>query len=93
MTKGILILIGTIIVVGILNFVVIKMMKVPESKKSYYRKLFWYFYGVFFMLSGGVNLIENEGLDWIFSIQFLIGIIIIILNFLGKLTSPANYRN
>ncbi|MDA8589319.1 hypothetical protein N9L00_03790 [Flavobacteriaceae bacterium] len=34
-------------------------MKLSETKKTHFRKFFWYFYGIIFMLSGGINLIEK----------------------------------
>ena len=60
-------------------------MKLSETKKIHYRKFFWYFYGIIFMLSGGINLLEKGELGWIFLIQFLVGLVTLILNFLGKI--------
>ena len=85
MEKGILILLGTFIVVAILHLVSMKMTKISEAKKSSYRKLFWYLYGAFFLLSGVINLLEKEAFSWIFSIEILVGLAILILNFLGKI--------
>ena len=76
-------LIGTFVVVGIIHIVSLKTIKISESKKSHFRKLFWYFYGIFLTISGGVTLFENKiyiGLIYVF-----LGLIIIILNFLGKI--------
>ena len=61
MSKGLLILLGTFIVVAILHVVSMKMTKISEAKKSSFRKIFWYFYGITFMLSGGINLLEKGG--------------------------------
>ena len=60
MEKGFLILIGTFLVVGVVHFVSMRTSKLSETKKSHYRKFFWYFYGIIFMLSGGVNLLKKE---------------------------------
>ena len=60
MGKGFLILIVTFIVVGITHLVSMKMTKISETKKSSYRKVFWYFYGMFFLSSGVVNQLEKE---------------------------------
>ena len=62
-----------------------KMTKISEAKKIHYRKFFWYFYGIIFMLSGGINLLEKGELGWSFLIQFLAGLVTLILNFLGKI--------
>ena len=83
MVKGLLILLGTIFVAAILNLVFIKMSKISEAKKIHYRKFFWYFYGIIFMLSGGINLIEKGDIVWI--TQVIIGLVSVILNFLGKI--------
>ena len=83
MVKGLLILLGTIFEVAILNLVFIKMSKISEAKKIHYRKFFWYFYGIIFMLSGGINLIEKGDIVWI--TQVIIGLVTVILNFLGKI--------
>ena len=85
MSKGLLILLGTFIVVVILHVVSMKMTKISEAKKIHYRKFFCYFYGITFMLSGGINLLEKGGYGWSFLIQFLVGLVTVILNFLGKI--------
>jgi uncharacterized membrane protein len=60
-----------------------KMSKISEAKKIHYRKFFWYFYGIIFMLSGGINLIKKGDIVWI--TQVIIGLVTVILNFLGKI--------
>ena len=85
MNKGLLIMILTLIVVGLINYISIKLLKISEVKKYKYRRLFWYFYSIIFMLSGGVNLIEKAEFYWSFFLEFLVGLIIFILNFLEKL--------
>ena len=89
MEKGFLILIGTLVVVGILHFISMRIMKLSETKKIHYRKLYFYFYGIISMLSGGLSLIEKSEFYWSFSIQFLVGLIFIILNFIGKLETKT----
>ena len=85
MGKGFLILIVTFTVVGIIYFVSMKMTKISETKKSSYRKVFWYFYGMFFLSSGVLNQLEKEAFSWIFSVEILVGLAILILNILGKI--------
>ena len=89
MGEGFLILIVTFIVVGIIHLVSMKMTKIPETKKSSYRKVFWYFYGVFFLSSGLVNQLEKEAFSWIFSVEILVGLAILILNILGKIEKKS----
>ena len=87
MGKGFLILIGTFLIVGTIHFVSMRTSKLSENKKSHYRKVFWYFYGIFFMLIGGINLIEKGDIVWI--TQVIIGLVTVILNLLGK-TEPKS---
>jgi uncharacterized membrane protein len=85
MSKGLLILFLTIIIVGLINYISIKSLKISEVKKYKYRRLFWCFYSIIFMLSGGINLMEKAEFYWSFFLQFLVGLIIFILNFLEKI--------
>ena len=87
---GLLILLGTFVVVGMIHFISMKMMKIPETKKTVYRKFFWYFYGIVLMFDGAFNLIEKGAFYWSFKILFLVGLIIIILNLLGKIETKGN---
>lgn len=89
MGEGFLILIVTFIVVGITHLVSMKMTKISETKKSSYRKVFWYFYGMFFLSSGVVNQLEKEAFSWIFSVEILVGLAILILNILGKIEKKS----
>ena len=89
MGKGFLILIVTFIVVGITHLVSMKMTMISETKKSSYRKVFWYFYGMFFLSSGVLNQLEKEAFSWIFSIEILVGLAILILNILGKIEKKS----
>ena len=90
MGKGFLILIITFLVIGVLHFVSMRTSKLSETKKSHYRKFFWYFYGIIFMLSGGVNLIEKGEFHWSFTLQFILGLVTVILNLLGKIESKSS---
>lgn len=87
---GFLILLGTFVVVGMIHFISMKMMKIPETKKTVYRNFFWYFYGIVLMFDGALNLIEKGAFYWSFTILFLVGLIIIILNLLGKIETNGN---
>ena len=69
MEKGFLILIMTFFVFGVLHFVSMRTIKLSESKKTHFRKFFWYFYGIIFMLSGRINLIENKEFHWSFTLR------------------------
>lgn len=61
-----------------------------DYRKQKIRKVFWYFYGIIFILSGLINLLEKEALNFIFLIQIILGTLIIILNFLGKIETKPN---
>jgi|TARA_B110000967_G_scaffold67261_1_gene69554 hypothetical protein len=85
MGKGLLILSIVFIVIAMIHFLSNRMMKLEGSKKSKYRNVFWYFYGIFFFLSGLINLIEKLEWNVVFIFQIILGIVIIILNALGKI--------
>jgi cell division protein FtsW (lipid II flippase) len=89
MEKGVLILIGTFVVVGVLHIISMRAMRLSETKKTHFRKFFWYFYGIIFMISGGINLIDKGAFHWSFFLQFIIGLLTIILNLLGKIEPKA----
>ena len=90
MEKGILILLGTFIVVAILHVVSMKIMKISEAKKSSFRKVFFYIYGVFLVLSGILQCIEKDEIRVVFLIQILVGLVMVILNFLGKIEQKTS---
>jgi len=91
MEKGFLILIINFIIVGIIHFISMRTMKLSETKITHYRKFFWHFYGIIFMLSGVINLIDKGEFYWSFSIQFILGFVTVVLNFIGKLETKTNY--
>jgi len=85
MNKGILILFGTFLVIGIVHFVSMKLINIPESKKATFRKLFWYFYGILWLLLGTIKSISHDDFHWTFLIEPVLGLVIIVLNLLGKI--------
>ena len=85
MEKGILIFAIVFINILILNFAIINLAFLPEVKKNKIRKVFWYLYGLLFVISGMVNFFDKEKFSFIFSIQIFLGIVTIILTFLGKM--------
>lgn len=90
MEKGVFILFIVFVIVGAIHYISLKMMAISEAKKTRFRKLFWYFYGVVFALSGGINLIEKGSFYWSFALQLVVGLVIILLNFLGKIDSKTS---
>ena len=90
MGKGLLILLGTFIVVAILHVVTMKMTKISEAKKLSFRKVFFYIYGIFLLLSGILQCIEKDEIRIVFLIQSLCGLVMVILNFLGKIEQKTN---
>ena len=90
MGKGLLILLGTFLVVAILHVVSMKMTKISEAKKSSFRKVFFYIYGVFLVLSGILQCIEKDEIRVVFLIQSLCGLAFVILNFLGQLEQKTS---
>ena len=85
MTKGLLILFTVFAVIALLNFSSLKLMKLEAVKKAKFRKIFFYFYGLFLIFTGVVNCIEQSELNIIFIIEILIGVVFLVGNYLGKL--------
>ena len=90
MGKGLLILLGTFIVVAILHVVTMKMTKISEAKKLSFRKVFFYIYGIFLLLSGILQCIEKDEIRIVFLIQSLCGLALVILNFTGKMQQKTS---
>jgi hypothetical protein len=90
MGKGLLILLGTFIVVAILHVVSMKMTKLSEAKKLSFRKVFFYIYGVFLVLSGILQCIEKDEIRVVFLIQSLCGLVFVVLNFTGKMEQKTS---
>jgi len=90
MGKGILILLGTFIVIAILHVVSMKMTKISEAKKLSFRKVFFYIYGVFLIFSGILQCIEKDEIRVVFLIQSLCGLALVILNFTGKMEQKTS---
>ncbi len=85
MTKGLLILFTVFAVIALLNFSSLKLMKLEAVKKAKFRKVFFYFYGLFLIFTGVVNCIEQSELNIIFIIEILIGVVFLVGHYLGKL--------
>jgi len=89
MEKGLLILFIVFIGVGIVHYISMKAIKISEEKKSTFRKVFYYFYGLVFFAQGIVNMIEKGEFVIISLLMSLIGVTVLILNFLGKIETKA----
>ena len=85
MTKGLLIFFIVLIVISIIHFISLRMIRVAEEKKMKYRKVFWCFYGFLFAISGFVNMFPLEEFKLFAFIQFLCGITVFVLNYLGEI--------
>ena len=85
MGKGLLILLAVFSVIALLNYSSLKLMKLEAVKKAKFRKVFFYFYGLFLIFSGVVNCIEKSEMDFWFLINIPLGITILIATYLGKM--------
>ena len=85
MGKGLLILLAVFSVIALLNYSSLKLMKLEVVKKAKFRKVFFYFYGLFLIFSGVVNCIEKSEIDFRFLINIALGVTILIATYLGKM--------
>lgn len=65
--------------------------KISLEKKNRFLRLFWYFYGVFFLFQGLSNFFyDNDifgGVMW-----SIVGLTVIITNYKGKIVSPSTEK-
>ena len=85
MIKGLLILFTVFAVVALLNVSSLRLMKMEAVKKAKFRKVFFYFYGLFLIFTGILNCIEQSELNVIFIVEVICGIVLLIANYLGKI--------
>jgi cell division protein FtsW (lipid II flippase) len=91
MPKGLLIFFIVLTVIAIIHFISLRMVRLAEEKKWKYRKVFWYFYGLLFAISGFVNMFPFEEFKPFALIQFLCGIMVFVLNYLGKIETKKTH--
>lgn len=85
MTKGLLVFFIVLVVIAIIHFVSLRMVRVAEEQKWKYRKVFWYIYGFLFAINGFINMLPFEQIKPFAFIQFLCGILVLVLHYLGKI--------
>jgi hypothetical protein len=85
MTKGLLVFFIVLVVIAIIHFISLRMIQIAEEKKWKYKKVFWYIYGFLFAVSGFVNMFPFEEIKPFAFIQFLCGIVVLVLHCLGKI--------
>ncbi|MDA0326297.1 MAG: hypothetical protein O3C41_00515 [Bacteroidetes bacterium] len=85
MTKGLLVFFIVLVVIAIIHFVSLRMVRVAEEQKWKYRKVFWYIYGFLFAIIGFINMLPFEQIKPFAFIQFLCGILVLVLHYLGKI--------
>lgn len=90
MIKGLLILFTVFAVIALLNFSSLKLIKIEVVKKAKFKKVFFYFYGLFLVCSGLVQSFEKSELNFVFIIQIVLGVTFITLNYLNKINPTKN---
>ena len=71
--------------VGIAHFVSLKVIDFSVEKKNRLRRIFLYFYGMIYVVIGVIQLVYTENQVNSSSLQIIIGVIFIVLNYLKKL--------
>lgn len=71
--------------VGIAHFVSLKVIDFSVEKKNRLRRIFFYFYGMIYVVFGVIQLVYTENQVNISSLQIIIGVVFIVLNYLKKL--------
>ena len=85
MEKMSFIMIMLFLFVGIAHFVSLKVIDFSVEKKNRLRRIFFYFYGMIYVFFGVIQLVYTENQVNSSSLQIIIGVIFIVLNYLKKL--------
>ena len=85
MEKMSFIMIVLFLFVGIAHFVSLKVIDFSVEKKNRLRRIFFYFYGMIYVVFGVIQLVYTENQVNSSSLQIIIGVIFIVLNYLKKL--------
>ena len=70
---------------GIAHFVSLKVIDFSVEKKNRLRRIFFYFYGMIYVVIGVIQLVYTENQVNSSSLQIIIGVLFIVLNYLKKL--------
>tara|TARA_B110000858_G_scaffold82895_1_gene96068 strand:- start:225 stop:467 length:243 start_codon:yes stop_codon:yes gene_type:complete len=70
---------------GIAHFVSLKVIDFSVEKKNRLRRIFFYFYGMIYVVFGVIQLVYTENQVNSSSLQIIIGVLFIVLNYLKKL--------
>ena len=70
---------------GIAHFVSLKVIDFSVEKKNRLRRIFLYFYGMIYVVFGVIQLVYTENQVNSSSLQIIIGVLFIVLNYLKKL--------
>ena len=85
MEKMSFIMIVLFLFVGIAHFVSLKVIDFSVEKKNRLRRIFFYFYGMIYVVFGVIQLVYTENQVNISSLQIIIGVVFIVFNYLKKL--------
>jgi len=85
MEKMSFIMIVLFLFVGIAHFVSLKVIDFSVEKKNRLRRIFLYFYGMIYVVFGVIQLVYTENQVNSSSLQIIIGVVFIVLNYLKKL--------
>jgi|TARA_B110000444_G_C18797997_1_gene575924 uncharacterized membrane protein len=85
MEKMSFIMIVLFLFVGIAHFVSLKVIDFSVEKKNRLRRIFFYFYGMIYVVFGVIQLVYTENQVNSSSLQIIIGVVFIVLNYLKKL--------
>ena len=85
MEKMSFIMIVLFLFLGIAHFVSLKVIDFSVEKKNRLRRIFLYFYGMIYVVIGVIQLVYTENQVNSSSLQIIIGVLFIVLNYLKKL--------
>jgi len=78
-------MISLFLFVGIAHFASLKVINFSAEKKNGLRRIFFYFYGMIYVVFGIIQLVYTESQVNISSLQIVIGVVFIVLNYFKKI--------
>jgi hypothetical protein len=85
MERGLFIMISVFLLIVVIHLISLKLIRTSEKKKKYLRTIFFYIYGVAYVIIGVMQLEPNDTGNIFPILQIAGGIIFIVLNYLGEL--------
>lgn len=90
MFDGFVIFFIVLICVGIVHWVSLHLIKTSKVRAQELRTIFWYFYGIFFLIFGLVRFFDSDSFKALYLLQAGIGLAVLVLVAMGKMNKEIS---